>query len=102
MEHVKTIFFSARCCCYCCVIDPELLRQWESLSRPTVVAKTILMGEMKFKQLQQTAKKYNVLVEPIRDAGHTQVSAGTLTALGIGPADGQLISKICGEEAAFK
>lgn len=43
------------------------------------------------------AKKLKLPTSLIRDAGRTQIEAGTLTAVGIGPADEKDVDKVTGK-----
>jgi PTH2 family peptidyl-tRNA hydrolase len=54
-------------------------------------------NEKELIELYKLAKKEKIPCEIIIDAGLTQIKAGTLTALGIGPADNKKIDKITGK-----
>ena len=54
-------------------------------------------GEKEIKELYRISKKEKLPCEVIRDAGLTQVEPGTITALGIGPANDRKIDKITGK-----
>ncbi|CAD6491236.1 MAG: Peptidyl-tRNA hydrolase [Candidatus Argoarchaeum ethanivorans] len=45
-------------------------------------------------ELQEAAKQEHIPTALIVDAGHTEIPAGTITALGIGPAPEEKIDKI--------
>lgn len=54
-------------------------------------------NEKEILELYKKAKKDKISCELIKDKGLTQVEAGSITALGIGPADEKKIDKITGK-----
>lgn len=62
---------------------PDLLKRWLQLGQAKIVLKVDGLDAMM--ELCKTANDSNVVAELVRDAGHTQVSAGTITVLGLGP-----------------
>lgn len=64
--------------------DPELAHEWESGGQKKVVLK--VGSERELLSLYEKMKK-EIPCALIRDAGHTQVEAGTITCFGAGPAD---------------
>ncbi|CRK23710.1 hypothetical protein BN1708_013772, partial [Verticillium longisporum] len=53
-------------------------------------------GEDELKKLRAAARAQGVTAEVIADAGRTQIEAGSLTVLGVGPAPKSLVDKITG------
>ena len=86
--------------CHACIAsflksDKESREKWLKQGMKKVVLK--VSNEKELKKLYYLAKKEKLPYELIRDAGLTQVKAGSLTALGIGPADDKKINKITGK-----
>jgi PTH2 family peptidyl-tRNA hydrolase len=54
-------------------------------------------SEKELKEFYKLAKKERLPCELIADRGLTQIESGTVTALGIGPADNRKIDKITGK-----
>jgi PTH2 family peptidyl-tRNA hydrolase len=50
-----------------------------------------------FNILCTKAKKFDIVSDIITDAGHTEIPAGTITVLGIGPAPNNLIDQVTGD-----
>jgi len=67
---------------------------WESEGNKKVVARTDTLKEML--DLHKKAKSYKIPCALIRDAGKTEVSPGTITALAIGPDTEERIDRITG------
>lgn len=70
----------------------DIVRFWEGVSEKKVVLK--VSDLKKLKSLYSKAKGMKIPCVMIRDAGHTQLKPGTITALGIGPAEENKIDKI--------
>lgn len=62
---------------------PNLLNAWLSLGQPKIVLRVESLQEME--KIARLAKERNVINGMVRDAGKTQVAAGTITVLGLGP-----------------
>ncbi|TFK41366.1 peptidyl-tRNA hydrolase [Crucibulum laeve] len=74
--------------------NPTMLRQWERAGQ-TKVALRSDGGEDELNLLQAQARSLNLCAQSIRDAGRTQIAAGSMTVLGIvGPV--RLVNKITG------
>ncbi len=67
-------------------------RKWLAQGMKKVVVK--VSSEKELMEIYRKAKKMKLPHELIRDAGHTQLEPGTITALGIGPAKDEEIDKI--------
>lgn len=62
---------------------PDLLSAWLSLGQPKVVLRIDSLKEIE--TIVKSANERNVIHGLVRDAGRTQVAAGTETVLGLGP-----------------
>lgn len=58
-------------------------KTWIMLGQPKVVLK--VNSEEELLEIANTAHKAGLIVSAVRDAGKTQVKAGTVTVVGIGP-----------------
>ncbi|KAF4523634.1 hypothetical protein B566_EDAN010143 [Ephemera danica] len=74
--------------------QPRILSHWEGAGEPKVVLKC--SNEEEMLSLETAAKSLGLLSVLIRDAGRTQVEAGSITALGIGPAEQHLLDEVVG------
>lgn len=74
--------------------DPDLLKRWAQSGQRKVVLK--IDDEQSLLQLRKDAAKLGILTSLVRDAGHTQVAAGSLTVMGVGPAPEGLVDKATG------
>jgi PTH2 family peptidyl-tRNA hydrolase len=71
---------------------PKWLAKWQQEGAKKVVVTVDALKE--FDSLQQKAKKLDIDTDLISDAGHTEIPAGTITVLGIGPAPTNLIDQV--------
>lgn len=62
---------------------PIILNEWRNAGQPKIVLKVNDLTEME--TLYKNSKSKNIIAEMVRDAGRTQVAAGTITVMGIGP-----------------
>ena len=74
--------------------NPEDAREWEEEGQKKIVLK--VSSEEELLALYEKMKK-EIPCALIRDAGHTQVEAGSITCFGAGPADEAKINKYCKE-----
>jgi peptidyl-tRNA hydrolase, PTH2 family len=74
--------------------SPEF-RAWLAEGQPKVVLRA--NGEVQLLAVANQAVSAGLEVQLVRDAGRTQVEAGTLTCCAIGPAEGSRIDAITGE-----
>lgn len=74
--------------------ESALLKLWLATGQRKVVVK--IDDENSLFQVQKEARSLGLLTSIVRDAGHTQVSAGTLTVLGVGPGPTNLVDKATG------
>ena len=75
--------------------EPKILEAWHSEGAKKIVLKVDSLKELK--ELYKKAKQEKIPVSLIQDAGKTQLVKGTVTAVGIGPADEKKIDRITGK-----
>jgi len=73
---------------------PEMLARWEGSGVTKVCVK--VDSEESMLALAGQAREAGVVFGVVRDAGRTQVDAGTMTVLGIGPAPVEVVQQITG------
>ncbi len=73
----------------------DTLAYWESEGQKKIVIK--VKTEEDLDQLTHDIKGQGIPCYVVRDAGHTQIAAGSKTVLGIGPAPSELLDPITGE-----
>lgn len=80
--------------------SPEAQRSWLQEGMPKVV----LRGESdaELLELEKLAGDMGLPTGLIRDAGRTVVAAGTVTCLGIGPAEAEIIDQLTGSKSLLK
>jgi len=69
--------------------------KWQSEGAKKVVVKVDSVDD--FFVLKEKAEHLKISTSLIEDAGHTEIPAGTKTALGLGPAPNNIIDQITGE-----
>lgn len=74
---------------------PEAVKTWELLGQTKVTVKAD-GGEDSLLSLQEKAKRLGLVAVVIRDAGRTQIEAGSATVLGIGPGPVDEVDQITG------
>lgn len=72
----------------------RLLKQWERHGQAKIAVQTKSQDEIL--ELMGKARSLGVTAEVIADAGRTQIDAGSLTVLGVGPAPKSVVDKITG------
>ncbi len=75
--------------------EPEKAEEWWREGQKKIVVKVKTEREMR--ELKGSAEKKKLLAIFIRDAGHTQIKAGSITALVIGPDEEKKIDQITGK-----
>lgn len=73
---------------------PQLLHQWLAIGQPKIVLRVDSLAELE--RLQRAARQAGLVEACVADAGRTQVAAGTVTVLGIGPALEQDVNALVG------
>ena len=71
------------------------LRAWLAEGEPKVVLRASSAEELD--RLAGAARSAGLPVQLVRGAGHTQVAAGTLTCLAVGPAEDALVDVVTGD-----
>lgn len=79
--------------------DDTTAKSWKGDGAKKVVLK--VDDEASLLDLAEKARAEGLPHAVVRDAGHTQLDPGTITALGIGPADETVIDRITGELSLF-
>ena len=74
---------------------PDLAHEWISQGQKKVVLK-VPDYKTALERYEQAVER-GIIACIIRDAGHTQLEPGTLTAIGIGPDKEELIDEITGD-----
>ena len=73
-------------------VDDSLVRKWEDEGGKKIVLKVRSLKELK--DVEGKLKKVKMPYFLVKDAGLTQLKAGTVTALGIGPVEEKMVDKI--------
>jgi len=75
--------------------DDAAIREWKRGGQKKVVLKS--NDERTLFELKETAEAAGLPAAIVRDAGHTQLEPGTVTALAIGPAGDDAVDAVTGE-----
>ncbi|ADL57883.1 aminoacyl-tRNA hydrolase [Methanothermobacter marburgensis] len=75
--------------------DPDKIRRWEIDGSKKVIVSVKSLDELL--EIYESVKDSGISYYLVRDAGHTQIPAGTITCLGIGPDEDEKIDKITGD-----
>ena len=79
--------------------DPDAVREWRSNGQRKVVLRA--PDEPTLTDLADSARRSGLPHSLVRDAGHTQLDPGTLTALAIGPAPEADLDRITGDLSLY-
>ena len=79
--------------------EPKSFKKWREEGQKKVVLKA---DEKTLLELLVAAKSLKVQSALIRDAGLTELAPGTVTCLGLGPAEDKLVDKLVGSFLLFK
>jgi PTH2 family peptidyl-tRNA hydrolase len=79
--------------------DDRTAKTWKGDGAKKVVLK--VEDERSLLDLADEARAQGLPHAVVRDAGHTQLDAGTVTALGIGPGDETIIDRVTGDLSLF-
>ena len=77
------------------VEKPQLVAAWERTGQTKVVVRG--GGEESLLAVSKAGRQAGMVVAEVRDAGRSQVEAGSLTLVGLGPANNLLIDKVAGK-----
>ena len=79
--------------------DERTRRAWKGGGQKKVVLKA--SGEDELFALADRAEREGIPNAIVRDAGHTQLEPGTVTALAVGPADEEVVDRVTGDLSLF-
>jgi PTH2 family peptidyl-tRNA hydrolase len=79
--------------------DQRTRRAWKGSGQKKVVLKG--RGEDQLFALADEAEREGIPNAIVRDAGHTQLEPGTVTALAVGPADEEIVDRVTGDLSLF-
>ncbi|UPV72954.1 peptidyl-tRNA hydrolase Pth2 [Halorussus limi] len=74
-------------------------KEWKGGGQKKVVVKG--NGENELFELAEKARAEGIPHAIVRDAGHTQLDPGTVTALAVGPADDDIVDKVTGHLSLY-
>ena len=75
-------------------LKPKLLEEWRNSGSRKIVCQASNLEAMK--RLYGEARELGLISEMIKDAGRTEIPAGTITLLGIGPGPRRVIDELTG------
>jgi PTH2 family peptidyl-tRNA hydrolase len=79
--------------------DDRARREWKGSGQKKVVLKAT--GESELFALADVAEREGLPHAVVRDAGHTQLEPGTVTALAVGPAGEDLVDRVTGDLSLY-
>ncbi|AKU06786.1 MULTISPECIES: peptidyl-tRNA hydrolase Pth2 [Haloferax] len=79
--------------------DSQTRKRWKGEGQKKVVLKA--NGESELFKLADKAERAGIPHAIIRDAGHTQLDPGTVTALAVGPADDESVDRVTGDLSLY-
>ncbi|MDR2967594.1 MAG: aminoacyl-tRNA hydrolase [Methanobacteriaceae archaeon] len=84
-------------CCHGCLgafkrSDSNKIKKWEEEGEKKVIVKVNSLEELF--QIKEIAKKNNLSNYMVKDAGRTELPAGSITCLAIGPDEDKIIDKV--------
>jgi peptidyl-tRNA hydrolase, PTH2 family len=75
--------------------ENKMLKRWERQGQAKIAVQVKSQEELV--QLRAEARSLGITAEAIVDAGRTQIEAGSMTVLGVGPAPKSLVDKVTGK-----
>ncbi|KAI1873839.1 uncharacterized protein JN550_003108 [Neoarthrinium moseri] len=72
----------------------QVLKRWERLGQAKIAVQT--KSQQELLDLMGRARALGLTAEVIQDAGRTQIEAGSMTVLGVGPAPKSLVDQVTG------
>jgi PTH2 family peptidyl-tRNA hydrolase len=79
--------------------DRKAKSEWKGSGQKKVVLK--VDGESAVFELAERADREGLPHAVVRDAGHTQLEPGTVTAIAVGPARDDLVDRVTGDLSLF-
>ncbi|RDI71308.1 peptidyl-tRNA hydrolase Pth2 [Halopelagius longus] len=79
--------------------DDRTRSQWKGSGQKKIVLKA--NGESKLFELADAAEREGLPHAIIRDAGHTQLDSGTVTALAVGPGPEDAVNRVTGDLSLY-
>lgn len=77
------------------MINSRLYNKWFNEGQAKIVLKVYSLDELL--RLKEEAERLDLPTALVKDKGLTQLEEGTITCLGIGPADEEIINKVTGK-----
>lgn len=74
--------------------DHPLLKRWEEMGQAKVALQ--VRSEDELLELQAKAVRLGLCAMVVRDAGRTQIAAGSATCLGVGPGPRSVVDEVTG------
>ena len=74
--------------------EHAFLARWEKLGQAKIAVQVKSQEELL--ELRRKARALGLAAEIIQDAGRTQIEAGSVTVLGVGPAPKSLVDQVTG------
>ena len=74
--------------------QPDVLKKWERDGQAKITLKAD--SEEVLAELEEVAKAQNLVTSLIFDAGRTQIAAGSMTVLAVGPGPAEVIDSVTG------
>lgn len=78
---------------------PRDQREWKGEGQKKVVLQAT--GESELFELAESARVEGVAHAIVRDAGHTELEPGTVTALAVGPAPDDMVDAVTGDLSLY-
>ncbi|WP_254831901.1 peptidyl-tRNA hydrolase Pth2 [Haloglomus salinum] len=79
--------------------DTKRQREWKGGGQKKIVLKG--ESESQLQELADIARREGLPYALVRDAGHTQLEPGTVTALAVGPGPENIVDKVTGDLSLF-
>jgi len=79
--------------------DERTRKQWKGEGQKKVVLKA--NGESELFELADRAEREGLPNAVVRDAGHTQLDPGTVTALAVGPGPDDVVDRVTGDLSLY-